>query len=137
MMSKFWQNWLYAWCVFVGLLGLLFAGAGFDATDAPARLIMSMLNASSYAMTDHLRFALGLTGALTMGLAALYYAAFQVGFSHNLGKSFWRGLLTALLIWYVVDSVISLANGFGLNVLSNTIILIAFIIPFLKGGLLK
>ena len=43
-MRRFWRNWLTAWCLAVGVFGVVLAGAGLDATGGSARLLMRVLN---------------------------------------------------------------------------------------------
>lgn len=136
-MTKFWYNWWLAWCALLGLFGLVLAGAGFEATDGPARFLLATMNPTPVEYNEYLRFALGLLGSLSLGLAVLYFAAARAEMTRRLGRSFWMTAFAALVVWYVVDNIISLANGFFLNVASNTLIVILFLIPWLKSGVLE
>ena len=46
-------------------------------------------------------------------------------------------LTLALIIWYVIDGIISIATGFGLNAVSNTAFAIAYFIPLLASAALR
>jgi hypothetical protein len=46
----------------------------------------------------------------------------------------WRGLSRAVLIWFVVDSVLSVATGFPLNAVSNAVFVALFMGPAVKLG---
>lgn len=137
-MERFWYLWLVAWCWLTGVFGLVLAGAGFETTGALARFLLGIVAPPALELDPHLRFAFGLSGALTLALAVLYYAAVR---AHNagggLGRPFWKLALAALLLWYVVDGAISLANGFPLNLVSNTLLTILFVVPVVKAGLLR
>ena len=81
------------------------------------------------------RFGLGLPGALTIGWALTMFAmidAAQAG-----GARIWRSLTGALLVWYVIDSAISVRTGFALNAASNTLLMASFLIPVLASGVLR
>jgi hypothetical protein len=39
-----------------------------------------------------------------------------------------------VLIWFVVDSVLSVATGFALNAVSNTLFVALFMVPAVKLG---
>ena len=124
-MSLFWKNWLVVWAVFVTLFGLLLAGGGWSATDGPTRLILQMLGGSTFPGDDRtFRISVGLMGAVTFGwgltaLAVVRYVAEDPATR--------RGLLgpvtLALLAWFVLDSSLSILNGFALNAVSNVLII--------------
>ncbi|WP_310497262.1 hypothetical protein [Sandarakinorhabdus sp.] len=139
MMSNFWRNWLTVWCWAVALFGLVLAAGGFAATSAPAALAMSLLHSGPAPVFDEpLRFAVGLMGALTLGLAMLVAAAMRGADALGEGAGpVWSAITNALLVWYVVDSSISCANGFVLNAVSNTGIIVMFLVPMLASGVLK
>ena len=64
------------------------------------------------------RFGAALAGALTLGWGWLIA-------SYAGGRAFPQALRHAVLAWFVVDSVASLALGFGWNALSNVGFLVA------------
>ena len=138
-MTKFWRNWLTIWCWGVVGFGVLLAGAGFPATQAPTQLLLTILYDGGAVELDQLaRFAVGLMGALTMAMGLLM--GIGIGAADTLGTAgapVWRRLVMAAAAWYVVDSAISCANGFTLNAVSNTLIMIAFLIPVLASGVLR
>ena len=137
-MTKFWRNWLVVWCWSVAGLGLLLAGAGFAATEGPTIVLMALLHDGGAVEMDGVsRFAVGLMGALTMALGLLVgigaAAAEELG---SAGATIWRRLVMVLAAWYVVDSAISCANGFTFNAVSNSLIMIAFLMPVLASGVM-
>ena len=124
------------WCLFVGLFGAVLAGATFDPTDAPLELLILILSGQDFEWTDHLRFAFGLQGALSIGLAYLYYTLLQASIRHGFEKSVWKMAFGAHVIWFLLDGITSQATGFQLNILLNTIILAWSVLPLWKSGLL-
>ena len=46
----------------------------------------------------------------------------------------WRGLSRAVLIWYVLAATLSVATGFALNAVSNTLFMALFMLPAVKLG---
>lgn len=137
-MTAFWRNWFTLWSLFVMLFGLVLAGAGLPALDSIATLIFGIVGATDMVWTPELRFAVALMGAVTLGwgmtLLTGIRAAIALG---DQGAPVWRGLLIAMLVWFVVDSSMSVATGFWLNAVSNTIITAAFIIGVIGSGALK
>jgi hypothetical protein len=139
-MSKFWQNWMSIWALFVALLGLVLAGGAFAATDGLTRALFTLFGNPLPAEPDNLhRFAIGLMGAVTMGWGLTYYAAFRAlhGLESHVAGPIWRFLTISALIWYLVDSAISCATGYSMNAVSNTIVMAGFLFPLLKTGVLR
>jgi hypothetical protein len=55
----------------------------------------------------------------------------------TVGAPIWRSLTFALLAWYVIDSAISVSTGFWLNAVSNTALMVAYLIPVLASSALR
>ena len=136
-MTKLWYNWLVAWCCYIGFFGLVLAGATFEATDAPARLAINLLGGAGYELTDHLRFGIGIQGALSLALAIIIYGIAKSHRQSPVDNRVWQGVLCALAVWFVVDGITSYATGFYLNIASNAFILITLWLPLFKSNLLK
>jgi hypothetical protein len=137
-MSGFWRNWLNVWSVVVVIFGLVLAGAGLEATDSAAEMLFGFMGPpGGFDWTPHLRFATALMGAVTLGWGLTFFAAF--GAAHRLGDaagSVWRMLTVAAVVWFVVDSALSVATGFWLNAVSNTFLMTGYLIPVLASGVL-
>lgn len=138
MMTGFWRNWLTFVCGAIAVFGLVVIGAGFAATDGSVRALLGLMNPAARLDFDPtLRFTTGLMGAVTFGwgitLLATVRAADQLGAA---GAPIWRLTTLGLLVWYVIDSAISVATGFALNAASNTVITAAFLLPVVRLGLL-
>ncbi|MFD3264214.1 hypothetical protein [Phenylobacterium ferrooxidans] len=138
-MSRFWRNWLTVWGWAVALFGLVLAGAGFEVTSGPTRLLFDVLNGpEDLVLNAQMRFALGLMGAVTLGWALTLLVTFDA--AHKLGAAggpTWRGVLASAVVWYVIDSGISVATGFGLNAVSNTLLMTGLLTPLMASGVLR
>jgi hypothetical protein len=138
-MQKYWQSWLSVWSLGVILFGFVLAGAGFAATDGIAVFIHNFMGAAPFDPTPSLRFSFGLMGAVTMGWGGTLYVAFKALHALDRGQSapIWRMLLGVALAWYVIDSIISIANGFWMNAVSNTVVMILLLVPLIKSGVMR
>lgn len=139
-MSKVWQNWLSAWAILVTAFGLVLAGGAFAATDGLTTMLFTLFgNPLPTVIDTHHRFAIGLMGAVTMGWGLTYFGAFKAlhAVDPATAAPIWRYLLFAGLVWFVIDSTISVATGFWMNAVSNTILMVLFLIPLVKSGALK
>lgn len=131
-MSQFWKNWLDVWCYLVILFGALLACAAFPQTDAPAHTLFVTLNpnvAAEFNQTE--RFGIGLMGAVTIGWGLTLF--YLIRAAHKYGPPLWQNITIVAIIWYVVDGYISYATGFGLNIVSNTILMAGLFIPIYAG----
>lgn len=138
-MSRFWRNWMIAGCWAVGLFGVILAASAFEATVGPTRLMFGLLNGRvAFDPDAHLRFSLAVLGAVTIGwsltLAAAIWAAHLLGAQ---SRPVWALVTVALAAWYVIDTALSVATGFGLNAIPNTIFLAVFLLPIIRSGVLK
>jgi len=134
-----WRGWLYAWCAVVVVFGLVLTGAGWDATDGVADILLDLMGGgATFEWTPHLRFAVALMGAVTLGWGLTFAPLFMA--AHRLGDQaapIWRLATMAMLAWFVVDSALSIATGFWLNAVSNTVLLIGYLIPVLARGAMR
>lgn len=127
-MSEFWRRWLVLWCWTVMLFGLVLAGAGLEATSGPARLAFAILGPGHPlppVLDPTLRFSIGLMGAVTIGWGATMLATVIAG---NGTPRLWRAITVGLVAWFVIDSTLSVATGFPLNAVSNTVLLVFYLI---------
>ncbi len=135
-MSSFWRGWLNVWGWLVIVFGLVLAGGGLDATDGPVEMLYGVLgNGAAFDWTPHLRFSVALMGAVTMGWGLTFLATFMA--AHRLGDQaapVWRLATAGVLLWFVVDSALSVATGFWLNAVSNTGLLVGYLAPVLATG---
>lgn len=138
-MIGFWRTWLWAWCGAVGLFGVVLIGGAFEATAAPTRMLFGLLNpAEPFVLSAQARFSLAVLGAVTLGWAVAFYAAISA--AHQLGGAgarVWRLITLSVVTWFVIDSALSVATGYGLNVAPNVVFLLGFLLPVLRSGVLK
>ncbi len=135
-MTSFWRNWLTIWCGVVVLFGAVLTLAASPRTDAPVRALLAAMGPQrDVAITDPLRFATALMGAVTLGWGLTLYAAIRtaVRLGDN-GRGLWVGIVASLLVWFAVDSGLSVATGFALNALSNGVLLAAFLLAVWRSG---
>lgn len=138
-MPAFWRGWLNVWGWVVIVFGLVLAGGGLDPTDGPVEILYGILGSgAAFDWTPHLRFSVALMGAVTMGWGLTFLATFMA--AHRLGDQaapVWRLATGGVLVWFVVDSALSVATGFWLNAVSNTGLLIGYLVPLLATGALR
>ena len=127
------------WCAAVGLFGLVLTGAAFESTDGVARAVLTVMGQAAPTFDPPLRFAVALMGAVTLGwgmtLAIAMRALHQIPAAQ--AAPIWRALTAAVVIWFVVDSTVSVATGFALNAVSNAAFLVAYLVAMLGSGVLQ
>lgn len=137
-MTNFWKNWFTLWCAFIILFGAILAGAGLEPTDGPATMVYAMVGAAATDWTPHLRFATALMGAVTMGWGITLLFAVRAASAMGVqGAGLWRGMAIAIIVWFVVDSILSVATGFWMNVVSNAVLTAGFLIGIVGSGALS
>lgn len=138
-MSGFWRNWLTVWCWAVGVFGAVLVGGGLEATSGPARLIFGILDGPEpLDLNAQMRFSLAVMGAVTIGWAVTAAATIQAAIL--LGERatpVWRGLVAGVLVWFVIDTPMSIATGYGMNAIPNLILLATFLLPIIRSGVLR
>jgi len=85
-----------------------------------------------------LRFSVALMGCVALGWSLTLLVAMQA--AHQLGdrgRTVWLGLTASVAGWFVIDSLLSTVTGFGLNALSNTVFMAAFLLPIVRSGVLR
>lgn len=125
-MNGKWQAQMQLWCGAVMIFGLVLIGGAFEATSAGVNALFAILDGPGPMTWDPvLRFSLALMGAVTLGWGATVLAVVRgtADMPAAQALALWRGITTALLLWYVVDSALSVATGFWRNALSNTVLI--------------
>jgi len=138
-MSTFWRYWLLVWCAGVLVFGLVLAGGAFEATSAPVRMIYGNLQGPADLVLDPaMRFTLAVMGWVSLGWAATMFLMMRLAFSFgDRARPVWMGLTLGVLVWFVTDSTLSVATGYGLNVVPNTLLLSTYLIAIFASGALK
>jgi hypothetical protein len=132
--------WMTGWCAAFVLFGIILIGGGFEATSTPIRLVYDLLgNTGELDLNPSMRFTVAILGAVTIGWSLTLMAVIQAAnqLEKQVSKSIWIGVTASIVIWYVIDSSLSIATGFWLNAVSNTIISATFLIPVLRSGVLR
>ena len=136
-MHGFWKRWMAAWCGVVLAFGAILALVAWPQAAAPGRFVFALIGRDP--ATDALlaqpgmRFAVGLMGALTIGLGLMIYGSVRAGAD----AAGWRSLTWAMLVWFVIDSAISVGTGFPLNAVSNAVLIAAYLAPVVRSGVLS
>lgn len=137
-MAQPWLTWIVVWCWGVMAFGALLVTGAIPGLDGAARALFVLFSGdpATADVFDHpaVRFGVGIQGALTIGWGLTMLALVQ---TPSVGAREWRMLSLALMAWYVIDSAISVSTGFWLNAVSNTVLIVAFLIPVLASGVLR
>lgn len=136
-MSDFWIKWLKGWSLFTIVFGALFAVMDLGALGAPARLIADIAflrvpgSVSGGIGNEGLLMA-GIMGAVMMGWGLYVYLTVDVLARSDAG-CLRRALVGAFTLWFVVDQAASWRMGAYGNMISNTSLYAAFLLPFMMG----
>ena len=135
MTNAFWENCLHTWVWMVIGFGCLFSAAGVPGLDAGAGLFYWVVSGgvvdASHFDAPGMRISVSLVGAVMLGWGCAMLAVYR---ACGADVAVWRGLSRALLIWFVVDSVLSVATGFPLDAVSNAVFVALFMGPAVKLG---
>ena len=125
-------RWLKAASIFTIGFGIVFAAAAIPALAAPTALFMDMvffpLDGAPGIGDPAARLLLAVTGGVLAGWALMVYLVVTevVPKDPATGR---RLILVSLAAWYIVDSSMSFAAGAPVNVASNTVFLLLFVVP--------
>ena len=120
-MTEFWRKWLIVAAAAAGLAGLGFAvltvtgaigihNTIFDLVFLPGEMDAPAGDAGSFAM--------GVTGAVLVGWAATMIVLLTSRSTSSLPDT-WRALAVGLVVWFVVDGIVSIAAGAFGNLVLN------------------
>jgi hypothetical protein len=120
-------------------LGVVFAGSAWPQTDAAVRLFSDViywpLDGQS-GWHESLRLTAAILGAVMMGWSLTLLTLVQAAVKQP-QLALWRPMTGAILVWWGVDSSISVALNTPGNAVSNTGFLLLYLIPVLASGVLK
>jgi hypothetical protein len=138
-MSGFWRNWFNGFCLSLLVFGIVLAGGAFAATSSPIHFLLSLLGPDkAIIFQPALRFSLALLGAVSIGWTVSFFTTIRVATDlGQAGQPLWRGMLIAVITWFVIDNLLSVATGFALNIIPNTVLLVQFLIGIRGSGVLK
>ncbi len=140
-MTGFWRHWMTVWCFGVGAFGILLALGALPAADAPIRILFDFLDGpgtSGVDFTPHLRFSLAIMGPITVGWSITLLAAIRAAnaLGPEAGRPIWWLITISALVWYIIDSSLSVATGFWRNTIPNTVLLAGYLLPVWRTGVL-
>ena len=138
-MSRFWHNWFTIWCISVVIFGIVLTGGGLDATSGPTQLFLELLRGPEPVVLNGLmRFSLGVCGPVSIALGLTTLAAIRAAeLLGPRGRSTWLLATAGVASWFVLDSSLSIATGYGLNVIPNTLFMGAWLLGLSRSGVLK
>ncbi|MFQ5575362.1 MAG: hypothetical protein ACE5G8_00060 [Anaerolineae bacterium] len=129
----FWQRWLFVVGLAIALFGLamaLFSGTSFFSWLFDSRINPVFWGAENLppAAEAFQRFIYGVLGATIAGWGTVIAFIAHVPFK-NKELWAWNSLLAGLLIWYVVDTSISVYFAVYFNALFNTLLFVLVMFP--------
>lgn len=138
-MTNTWRTWLIAWCWVTLAIGAMFAIIVVPPLSAPAQLFLDVvfwpIDGQPAATARETVFAVAVIGAVMIGWGVL-----MLGLVHDSALSreprVWGLMTTALLVWFVVDSLVSWLAGATLNVLGNIAFVASWLLPIMASGVL-
>jgi hypothetical protein len=138
-MTAFWRNWFMVWCLSIGLFGAVLAGGAFEATSGPVRIVLALLNGPAQPVFDPtLRFSLAVMGAVSIGWAVTLHFIIRASTApESHARPLWDAISAGMVCWFLIDSALSVATGFGLNVLPNCLLAGIYVVGLMGSGVLK
>ncbi|MBL8590325.1 MAG: hypothetical protein JNK46_17455, partial [Methylobacteriaceae bacterium] len=98
----------------------------------------TVLGGKPAVLSDEARFTLGVLGGVAIGWGVAMLIVFRE--AARLGAAaaapLLRGVALSVIVWFVIDSALSVATGYGLNVVPNLVLLAGLIVPLWRAGLL-
>ena len=137
-MRGFWRVWMTLWCGAVLVLGLVFVLAVAPGLDVAAKFYFEIQGHFDRDRTAFespvMKESLGVLGAVLIGWALTALGMVRVAATGD--ARVWRWLTAAVATWYLVDTSLSIGNGYVVNAGLNSLILGAFLVPVLLAGVL-
>ncbi len=138
-MSGFWRSWVTVWCWAILGAGVLFAAGAFPATEAGVVLFYDVvvwpIDGAQSLAEPVLRSTVAILGAVMIGWALTMLALTRAAPAG--AAPVWRDFAVAIVVWYLVDSALSVLTGIPLNAISNTLIVAPVLVALLAGGALR
>jgi hypothetical protein len=137
-MSTFHRTWLQLWCTALIGLGAVFALAVVPALNGPVVLFTDLVfwPLDGRPTLDRASaLALSIVGTVMIGWGLLMAALMRTD-DLAADPRIWRAMTTAMTVWYVVDSAVSILGGAWLNAVSNTALYATYLWPVLASGVL-
>lgn len=138
-MTGFWKSWMWSWCVTTLILGVVFMLATFPQTDWAANMYYKLVSGFTLDQatfeTPVMRFTVGVLGAVLTGWGIAIIGMLRADLSAP--KVIWGWLTASMVIWFVLDSILSAASGFALNIVPNALFLVTYLVPVFASGVIR
>lgn len=138
-MSGFWRTWFLVWCLSVGVFGAVLAGGAFEATSGPVALLFSILQGPEpIVWSAPFRFSLAVMGGVSIGWAVMLTLVVRAAIAAGpAGRPLWNAVSAGMATWFVIDSCLSVATGFGMNVAPNVALAGTYLVGLIGSGALR
>ncbi|MDF1792991.1 MAG: hypothetical protein P1U88_13825 [Thalassobaculaceae bacterium] len=137
-MQGIWKVWMTVWCAIAIILGLELAGAALPSTDFGARVYVALISGFVWegGLFDApgMRFAVGVMGAILLGWGVTMLVLVR---TPGLPGALWRGVTAAMVLWFAVDSALSMVTGYPINAAINAVFLATYLVPLVASGALR
>lgn len=136
-MFDFWRKWMMTGAAITELTGIaMVVGLLVPGGDAVLAWIMDLVfwpldGGAETAIAANAKLATGIAGAVLTGWGAMLWFMARDGFPTR-QPWVWRAALVGVLAWFVLDGIVSVSVGAGLNVIGNLVFL-ALLLPPLIG----
>lgn len=135
-MIPFWQNWLRIASLVLVANGVLAALTILPAVGEIMRSLLGTLFVTPIdpqpAFGPYLVLVTGISGAITMAWGVMIYVLATDGFNSD-APWVYKALSASLVIWFVVDNVVSWEVGAAYNIIGNCIYATVFALPLIFG----
>jgi hypothetical protein len=135
-MTQSQTSWLKFWCLYNAALGVAMTLTAIPGLDRPLVWLLDLVywpfDGDPALLARETRLAAGIAGAVLAGWMVIVYGLVSSGVLQA-NPALRKTLLWSLVMWFVLDSVQSAANGAALNVLINAVILAGFVVPLWKS----
>lgn len=137
-MTGFWKSWMIVWCWAALGFGVVLALAALPGPDIVAAHYYDVVEwpiDGPVAFEPRERFTAAVLGAVMIGWAITIFG--MVKAAETGGAPVWRTLTTAIVVWYVVDSGLSIVSGYPVNAVANTVFLATYLCAVFGSGVLS
>jgi hypothetical protein len=127
---NFWDRSLQFATAAVGLSGLCFVVFGTLTATLFKRLIYGTDTnpIAGREALDYTRFVYGVLGAVMFGWSLALWGL-TIGPVRRRERWAWRVVAISMAGWFVVDTILSIASGYGENAILNTVFAVLFAVP--------
>jgi len=127
--------------LFVAAFGLFLCFAGFAATLMGVDFMFKLFHpGEGHAVwSEHMRFSTGLMGAVSLGWGLTLYAKAKhsAAMPAATAKALWASVTIGMVIWFVIDTIISVANGYWVNGISNLCVVALYLLAIRLSGVMR